>query len=205
MAKSTINKKPEKQRAVFGDDAHRMESGRAPLDRFIPYPSNPRTHPPAEIELLAEILKMRGADQPIVVDEAWMILKGHGRLASALKAGLDGFPYVRRFGLSDQEKTAMRIEDNQVALLAGWDRALISGEIASLKLAGYDVALLGFGETQLVQFTTTPGPPAQFPEFSESIATDYCCPKCGYKWSGKPTPESDGDKVPKAKKTAKKG
>ena len=28
--------------------------------------------------------------------------------------------------------------------------------------------------------------PSQFPEYGEEIATDYCCPKCGYEWSGQP-------------------
>ena len=29
-------------------------------------------------------------------------------------------------------------------------------------------------------------PPAEFGEYGENIETQYCCPKCGYKWSGKP-------------------
>lgn len=28
--------------------------------------------------------------------------------------------------------------------------------------------------------------PDDFPEFGEDIETEYCCPKCGYEWSGKP-------------------
>ncbi|WP_146255441.1 ParB N-terminal domain-containing protein [Azospirillum sp. TSA6c] len=31
-----------------------------------------------------------------------------------------------------------------------------------------------------------PTPPADFPSFGEDIETQYCCPKCGYRWSGKP-------------------
>ncbi len=31
-----------------------------------------------------------------------------------------------------------------------------------------------------------PAPPADFPSFGEDINTQYCCPKCGYRWSGKP-------------------
>ena len=30
-------------------------------------------------------------------------------------------------------------------------------------------------------------PPTEFREYGENIETEYCCPKCGYKWSGKPT------------------
>jgi len=36
--------------------------------------------------------------------------------------------------------------------------------------------------------TQTPAvPPEDFAEFDENIETDYCCPKCGYTWSGKPS------------------
>lgn len=165
---------------------HKMQSGVALLNRFIPYPDNPRTHPPAEIMLLSQLLKTRGVDQPIVVDENWIILKGHGRLQAASLAGLKQFPYVQRFGLSEVDKRAIRIEDNQVALLAGWDRALIRTEIGQLQASGYDIALLGFGEAEIVSFTKLPGPPASFQAFDETIETQFCCPKCKFEWSGNP-------------------
>jgi DNA modification methylase len=119
------------------------------IDKIQPYPNNPRTHPPAQIAMLAAIMKRRGVDQPIVVDEDFVILKGHGRRLAALQAGFEEYPVVMHRGLSDADKAAMRIEDNQVALLAGWDTKLMTSEIGSLKLAGYDVKLLGFSEVQL--------------------------------------------------------
>lgn len=33
--------------------------------------------------------------------------------------------------------------------------------------------------------------PDSFSEYGEDIETDYCCPKCGYKWSGKPNASDD--------------
>lgn len=164
------------------------------IHKIHPYPNNPRTHPPAQITMLAEIMRRRGVDQPIVVDEDFVILKGHGRRLAALAAGFEEYPVVMHRGLSSTDKAAMRIEDNQVALLAGWDTELIRGEIAELKADGYDVALLGFGEAQLVSFETVPGPPANgFPQFGEDIDTDYCCPKCGFAWSGKPGGKESSD------------
>lgn len=133
-------------------DGPKMRSGRAPLSRFKPYPNNPRTHPPGELALLAKILGTRGFDQPIVVDDAWVILKGHGRLDAATMAGLADAPYVQRLGLSETEKAALRIEDNAVPLLAGWSAELLKAEITTLKLAGYDLPLLGFPEVQLRGF-----------------------------------------------------
>lgn len=129
-----------------------MKSGRAPLSKFKPYPQNARTHPKEEIDLLSKVIKERGADQPIVVDEDWLILKGHGRLEAAKLAGLADFPYVQRFGLSEADKKAIRIEDNSLPLLAGWNKELLAGELATLQVDGYDLKLLGFPDAQLVTF-----------------------------------------------------
>jgi len=167
----------------------KMKSGRAPLSKFKPWPGNPRIHPKSEIVLLARVLKEHGADQPIVVDEDWFILKGHGRLEAAGEAGLKDFPYVQRHGLTDQEKVAIRIEDNSIPLLAGWDKAHLQAQLTTLKTQGYDLAHLGFGDAQLVTFMSKPTPPSSFQTLTEeTVHTDYRCPKCKHEWSGKPRP-----------------
>jgi ParB-like chromosome segregation protein Spo0J len=164
-----------------------MKSGRALLRKFKKYPQNARIHPKAELDLLAEILRLRGADQPIVVDEGWMILKGHGRLEAAKMAGLKEFPFVQRLGLTESEKRAIRIEDNALPLLAGWDKTLLAADLISLKSDGYDMKLLGFGDAQLVTFMTTPTAPGEFQTLDEgTVTTEYRCPKCSWEWSGKP-------------------
>lgn len=156
------------------------------LESILPYQHNPRTHPPAQIELLAASMKEDGVTAPIMVDEDGVILYGHGRLLAAKKNGFKKFPVIVAAGLSEDRKRAIRIKDNQIALLSGWDNELVKFEIESLKRTGYDVALLGFGEAQLVQFMTTPQPPSSFPQFDEDIPTAYCCPNCRYSWSGNP-------------------
>lgn len=134
------------------------------LDKIKPYPNNARTHPPEQINLLAQLMLKRGVDQPIVVDEDGVILKGHGRLLAAQKAGLEEFPVAIHRGLSDIDKRAVRIEDNQVALLSGWDTELLRLELSDLKLEAYDMPLLGFGQSQLVQFMTNPLAPNVLPQ-----------------------------------------
>lgn len=140
------------------------------LDKIIPYHSNPRTHPVEQIALLAKLFLRHGIDQPIVVDEDGVILKGHGRRLAAYEAGLAEFPVVQRDDLSDIEKRALRLEDNQVALLSEWSVELLRSELSSLSLGGYDVKLLGFDDVQLVSFMSipsgedpeqTPDPPAE--------------------------------------------
>lgn len=123
-----------------------------PVDRITPYQNNARTHPAAQISLLAELIRKNGADQPIVVDDEGVILKGHGRRLAAIEAGLKEFPVVQRKGLTKAEKSAMRIEDNQVALLSGWDNSLLKAEVIDLQTSGYPIALLGFADHQLIKF-----------------------------------------------------
>lgn len=123
-----------------------------PLHEIVPYERNPRTHPPEQITLLAQLMKDYGVDQPIVVDEAGVVLKGHGRLLAAQEAGFETFPVAVHRGLDENSKRAIRIADNQVALLSGWDSTLIGGELAELNASGFDMPLLGFSQTQLVDW-----------------------------------------------------
>ncbi len=125
------------------------------LKDIKPYPSNPRTHPPAQITLLAELMKKFGPDQDIVVDELGEILKGHGRLSAAIEGGIDPYPVTQRFGLSSEDKIALRISDNQVALLSGWNNELVQFELKKLQAANYPIDLLGFDNVQLVSFMAT--------------------------------------------------
>lgn len=127
-----------------------------PLDRIKPYPNNPRTHPEAQIAVLADLLAKFGPDQPIVVDEAGVVLKGHGRLEAARRAGLTGFPVAVRHGLTEPEKITLRISDNQVAALSGWDRGLLRTELSELQLVGYDTALLGFEKSEIAGYLVEP-------------------------------------------------
>ena len=137
---------------------------------IVPYDRNPRTHSPEQIALLASLMTKYGIDQPIVVDEDGVILKGHGRRLAAMEAGFKAFPVVVHHGLSEDDKRAIRIADNQVALLSGWDTDLLRTELTELSVAGYDMPMLGFNDTQLVSFMAsvptgvdpeaTPEPPA---------------------------------------------
>jgi hypothetical protein len=155
------------------------------ISEIKPYERNPRTHPPDQIALLAQMMLKYGIDQPIVVDEKMVILKGHGRRLAAIAAGFERFPVVIRRGLSAQDKIEMRVADNQVSLLAGWDKELIRLEVTEFKSLGGELKMLGFGDVQLVQFMTMPSPPGEFPKVDETIPVEHQCPKCGYKWSGK--------------------
>ena len=171
-----------------------------PVEKIIPYEHNPRTHPPAQIDLIAASMKEDGVTAPIMVDEGGIILYGHGRLMAALQNGYKKYPVIVAANLTDVRKRAIRIKDNALALLSGWDNELMKFEIESLTRAGYEMKLLGFGDAQLVNFTTSLKPPGEFGEFGEDIEILHQCPRCGFKGSGDWSPKK---KKPDAKKKKK--
>ena len=67
-----------------------------------------------------------GWTNPVLVDEQGGILAGHGRLLAARKLGLAEVPVIRFEHLSEAQKRAYLIADNQLALQAGWSEELLA-------------------------------------------------------------------------------
>jgi ParB-like chromosome segregation protein Spo0J len=84
-----------------------------------------------------------------VLDEQGGILAGHGRLLAARKLGLAEVPVIRLDQLSEAQKRVYLIADNQPALQAGWDDALLAEELAWLRDECFELDLIGFNATEL--------------------------------------------------------
>jgi DNA modification methylase len=119
------------------------------LDRIKPYERNPRVHSPEMVAALAADMVSDGVTMPILVDEAGVIIAGHARRAAAELNRFAQYPVVIANGWTEEQKRSARIRDNTRALQSTWSPELIQLEIADLKLAGYDLPLLGFPESQL--------------------------------------------------------
>ena len=120
-----------------------------------PYPNNPRINDDA-VEAVARSLKEFGFRQPIVVDEAGVIICGHTRWKAAQKLGLDKVPVHVAKDLTPEQIRAYRIADNQTASLATWDEELLPIELAELKALNYDLGLLGFSDDELAEWLAPP-------------------------------------------------
>jgi ParB-like chromosome segregation protein Spo0J len=90
-----------------------------------------------------------GWTNPVLVDEQGGILAGHGRLLAARKLGLAEVPVIRFEHLTEAQKRAYVLADNQIALQAGWDDALLAEELAWLRDERFDLDLVGFDATEL--------------------------------------------------------
>lgn len=105
---------------------------------LIPYAFNNRKHPEQQIDRIANSIKEFGFNQPIVIDESNVVLVGHGRLAAALKLGLQEVPVVKIESLSEAKKKAYRILDNKLQNDSEWDFANVELELGQLEDLGFD-------------------------------------------------------------------
>ncbi len=117
---------------------------RVDVSALTAFSGNPRTHSETQIDQIAASIREFGWTNPILVDADGVIIAGHGRLAAASKLGLKQVPVIRLGHLSDAQRKALVIADNQLALNAGWDDAALSNLIQELDTEKFDLELLGF-------------------------------------------------------------
>ncbi|MEE4537732.1 MAG: DNA methyltransferase [Erythrobacter sp.] len=126
---------------------------RTPGD-LTPDPRNARTHSKAQIAQIAASITAFGFTNPILADTAGHLIAGHGRLRAAKELGLETVPVITLEGLNEQQKKALRLADNKIALNAGWDTEILKLELAELSLPEIDIdlGLTGFspGEIDVV-------------------------------------------------------
>src|SRR6516162_3109385 len=121
------------------------------IDRLIPWLTNPRTHSDAQVTQIAASISAFGFNNPILVDTKAGIIAGHGRLLAARKLGLTEVPVVVLDHLSEAQKRAYIIADNQVAIQAGWDDTLLREELAALRDEDFNINLLGFEDDEVAR------------------------------------------------------
>src|SRR5215211_9424567 len=134
--------------AVTSWPADRVE--RWPLERLIPYARNARTHSAIQIDQIAASIREWGWTNPVLVTETGTIVAGHGRVLGARKLGLSEVPVMVAAGWTEAQIRAYALADNKLALNAGWDDAMLALEIADLQEIGFDLALSGFSEDELL-------------------------------------------------------
>lgn len=119
------------------------------IDKLIPYINNARTHSPNQVNKLRSSIREFGFINPVIIDNNFGIIAGHGRLIAAREEGIKEVPCVLVDHLSEAQKKAYIIADNRYAEDAGWDEELLRIEIESLDAEGFDLSLTGFEESEL--------------------------------------------------------
>lgn len=120
-----------------------------PIDKPVPYSRNARVHSEADVAELAEQIRRRGWTNPILVDEKGGVIAGHKRIMAARVLGLKSVPVIVLAHLSEAEKRAMVLADNQVAQRGHWDAELLRGELTALQEAGLELSDAAFSAEEI--------------------------------------------------------
>lgn len=126
------------------------------VDALVPYARNSRTHSPEQVEQIAASIREFGFTNPLLIDDEAGIIAGHGRLMAAKKVGMQEVPCVRLSGLSEDQRRALVIADNQLALNAGWDADMLAMELGDLRDSGFSLDLLGFSSDEISKLLGAP-------------------------------------------------
>lgn len=122
-----------------------------------PYDKNARTHSSEQVEQIAKSIAEFGFTNPLLIDEKYNLIAGHGRLEAIKQLNAVKYkdnpilelPCIICEGLSEIQRKALIIADNKIALNAGWDEVILQSELNELDLSGFDMSLVGFSESEI--------------------------------------------------------
>jgi hypothetical protein len=148
-------------------------------------PRNARTHSKHQIRQIAASIKEFGFTNPILIDQDYTIIAGHGRVAAAMQLGMSLVPTIQLENLSPDQIRAYVLADNRLAEKAGWDKSVLAIELQHLLTieSDFDISSTGFEvpEIDLILSCKTgkPDPDDNF----EIIETDNATSQLGDLWS----------------------
>jgi DNA modification methylase len=131
------------------------------LDKLQPCPTNARMHSARQVEQIAKSIEATAFANPILIDEAGVIIAGHGRLLAAKKLKLTEAPVIILPGLTEAQKRLLRIADNKIALNSSWDVDLLKVELQEITISGLDVEVTGFEIGEVDVFLAEQTDPAE--------------------------------------------
>jgi len=121
---------------------------------------NPRQITTAQYEALKFSLEKFGFVQPVVINASTgRVVGGHQRIKAAIALGIEQVPTVT-LQLDEHDEKALNLALNRVG--GEWDDRLLTKLLADLGSEGWDLADLGFDDTELDRLlnatTTEPEP-----------------------------------------------
>ena len=123
------------------------------VEELTPYANNARTHSPEQIEQIASSITEFGFVNPVLIGPDNVLVAGHGRLLAAQQLGMKKVPVIVLGHLTDTQRRALVIADNQLAQNAGWNYERLASELDELRIEDFNVDLLGFDDKLLENLT----------------------------------------------------
>lgn len=137
------------------------------------YKNNPRKHPPEQLKKIATSIREYGFDQPIVVDDKNVVIKGHGRLRACRDIlHLKKVPVIVRGDLTPAQIKASRLADNRVSITT-WEIDKLGVELTDLNKLDFDLSVTGFDPNEIKAFNLDVGKRVNDPYNEYSDMPEY--------------------------------
>lgn len=140
-----------------------------PLADLLPYARNSRTHSDEQVAQIAASIREFGFTNPVLISETNDIIAGHGRVMAARKLELAQVPCIRLSHLSETQRKAYVIADNQLATRSDWNVDMLALELKELEAGDFNLDILGFDKEELADLLLGNEPDAEDPEIPADV------------------------------------
>lgn len=167
-----------------------LDVRRVPIGALRPHEKN---YNHGDVELIRESIREHGIYRPVIVARDGTILAGRHVYKAVIEEGhTEVDVVVRDLDPDSREAKRLMVVDNYAAKLAREDPVMLREVLDDIAGADRELwadALLGSGFSPasyqaLIDSLAPPVPPEEFPSYDGDLPTSYCCPGCGYEWSG---------------------
>lgn len=122
------------------------------INTIKPYENNARLHSSIQINQIMQSIKEFGFTNPLIIDIEYNLIAGHGRLEALKQLNKIDFkdkpilqvPCIQVKDLSDTQKRALCLADNQIALNSTWDNEKLQDELEKLANENFNFDCIGF-------------------------------------------------------------
>lgn len=160
-----------------------------PLAELRPYDGNAKKHTNEQVDAVEASIREFGFRNPVLAwhndDGSPEIVAGHARCIAAKNLGMQEVPVIFVDDLSDAQRRALTLVDNQTTMMTGWDTDALSYELDSLSDM-FDMGDFGFpdySDMTLASIFEEEPRKEEETEYKPDRETLIHCPKCGFEFS----------------------
>lgn len=150
-------------------------------DDLVEYENNANTHTSEQVDQIAASIQEFGFSSPVLAwhddDGQPVVVAGHGRLMAARKLGIEELPVVFVDHMSDEQRRAFGLVENQLTRLSEFDWDTLEDEllgIASIDMSeyGFDVPVEFGGDEPETELEPITADEDELPEISPRRASE---------------------------------
>jgi len=128
-----------------------------PVSKLKPYERNPRINKKA-VDAVAKSIQRVGNNDPIEVNEKYVILCGHTRKLALEKLGIKTTDILVLSGLTEKQQKEYRITNNKTGELAEWDFEILEADFSADDLIEFGFDIKDLTQPEVIEDEAPPVP-----------------------------------------------